>query len=70
VKTSFQLSIDTAMKQRLLNFTNQTGIPVARLVRDMLKKYLPEEERKHNIQLPLDRETDLYKGKKDKNRQK
>ena len=55
VKTSFQLSIDTDMKQRLLNFSNQTGIPVSRLIRDMLQKYLSEEERKFNIQLPLEK---------------
>lgn len=57
VKTSFQLSIDTDIKQRLLNFSNQTGIPVSRLIRDLLQKYLPEEERKHNIQLPLEKTT-------------
>jgi predicted DNA-binding protein len=57
VKTSFQLSIDTDMKQRLLNFSNQTGIPASRLIRDMLQKYLSEEERKFNIQLPLEKTT-------------
>jgi len=54
MKTTLQLSIDTTLKQRLINISTQTGIPTARLIRDMLQKYLPDEEKKHNIQLLLE----------------
>ncbi len=54
MKTILQLSIDVKLKQRLKNISNQTGIPISRIISDILQKYLPEEERKHNIQLPLE----------------
>lgn len=50
MKTNLQLSIEADLKQRLMHFSEQTGIPMSRVISDMLQKYLPEEEKKHNIQ--------------------
>lgn len=71
MKTSFQLSIDADLKQRLINLSNQTGISAARIISDMLRKYLPDEEKKYNIQLPLEERTSFLHpvgavGRKDK----
>jgi len=58
MKTILQLSIEIDLKERLKNFSSQTGIPMSRIISNIVRKYLPEEERKQSIQLSLEETTE------------
>ena len=54
MKTSLQISIDTKLKSRLLNFKDHTGIPISKVITDALTKYLPEKETQHQVQIKME----------------
>ncbi|MFH1561863.1 MAG: ribbon-helix-helix domain-containing protein [Nitrospirota bacterium] len=51
MKTTLQLSIDITIKERLKKLSDQTGIPIARIIQNILQGHLTEEELKYGIQL-------------------
>ena len=48
-KIPLQLTIDLELRNRLKNFSEQTGIPMVRVVTDLLTKYLPKLEEKYDV---------------------
>ena len=56
MRTSIQISIDSKLKSRLLNFKNHTGIPISKVITDALMKYLPEKEIQHQVQISMELE--------------
>ena len=56
MRTSIQISIDSKLKSRLLNFKNHTGIPISKVVADALMDYLPEMETQYQVQISMELE--------------
>ena len=53
IKVLQQLSINKTLKDRLHNASKQSGVPISRIVADLLEKYLHEFEKERKIQLLL-----------------
>lgn len=49
----YQLSLPKDLKDRLRNINQQTGIPMAKIVRDILEQHLEDVEKRHGIQIQL-----------------
>jgi predicted DNA-binding protein len=53
-RTTYQLSIDSRLKARLQNINQQTGIPMAKIVNDILEAHLNEYEQRYGVTQRLD----------------
>ena len=56
MRTTIQISMDSKLKLRLLNFKNYTGIPISKVITDALIEYLPEKETQHQVQINMELE--------------
>ncbi|MCX6000230.1 MAG: ribbon-helix-helix domain-containing protein [Chloroflexi bacterium] len=64
MKVQLQLSIEHGLKERLKNISKQTGIPVSKVVSNVLESHLAEVEMHHGIQLQLAASTADKEAKK------
>lgn len=53
MKIQLQLSIEHSLKERLKQINKQTGIPVSKIVSDLLLNHLHEVEEHHGVQTRL-----------------
>lgn len=49
-RTTLSLSIEISLKERLLQVSKKSNIPMAKLIEELLKENLPKYEKKYQLQ--------------------